>query len=584
MKLRAQNGFVWGRARLSSAFKIVGLCRDMNNVGWGKLLEFSDPDGNVKREHFADADMHNTVDTVTGRLASAGLIIMPHQKNLVRDYIGGVTVAKRIRTVDRTGWHNGVFVLPDETIGDNGGEQTLLINVGKHGYAQSGSLEDWRNTVAKIAAPHRLARLAISTALSGPLLALVNGDSGGGHLPGLSSIGKTSDLRAAASVWGRGSVKDGYIKTWHSTANALEGSAAAASNTFLALDELSEASAADVAGIVYVLGNEGGKDRMRADITMRAAKTWRVAALSTGEKTLAQKIAENGGRRSPAGVEMRMINVRADSGCGYGVFDSLDGHSDGAALANALSKQSTTYYGTAGPAFVRAIIEHCVDKVREMAEGMVSAFVKTHAPKNANGQVMRVARRLGVISTAGELAIEFGVLPWRRSHAESAAAWGFKRWVEETGGAEGVIEDRQALEHVRELIEKYGDSRFDDVNVSENTPKGEPIPGDDPDACEWPEDAPFYEKGDERPVFTRYGLRRGEGDTRQWLVFPEMWKTEFCKGYDPIHIAGLLAAQGKLRKNGKNLQGRMNVNGKRHHGYILTHHILDEAEGEEDTA
>ena len=55
---------------------------------------------------------------------------------------------------------------------------------------------------------------------------------------------------------------------------------------------------------------------------------------------------------------------------------------------------------------------------------------------------MRVARRFAMISTAGELAIEFGVLPWRRGHVESAAAWAFKRWVDDTGGAEGVIEDQ----------------------------------------------------------------------------------------------------------------------------------------------
>ena len=66
MKLIAHNGFVFGRVQLSGAFKIVGQFRDVNNVGWGMLLEFIDPDGIEKREHFRAADMHNVVDSVTG--------------------------------------------------------------------------------------------------------------------------------------------------------------------------------------------------------------------------------------------------------------------------------------------------------------------------------------------------------------------------------------------------------------------------------------------------------------------------------------------------------------------------------------
>ena len=325
MLLRNNQGVVWGRTRLSAAFKIIGSCRDVNNKEWGTLLEFSDPDGNVKREHFTNADMHNVADIVTGRLASAGLVIMPHQKNLVRDYIGGVTVANRIRSVARTGWSDecDAFVLPDETIGDIGGEQPLLINAGAHRYAHHGSLEDWKNSVAKLAEPHRLSRLAISTALSGPLLALVNGESGGLHFVAFSCKGKTSGLLCpAASVWGKGSVEGGYIKTWNSTANALEGSAAMASDALLPLDELSEANSAEVEKPAYMFANQQGKERMRADTSQRAARTWRIAVLSTGEKTIAQKIAENFGKKAPAGIEVRIVNINADAGHGHGVFEN----------------------------------------------------------------------------------------------------------------------------------------------------------------------------------------------------------------------------------------------------------------------
>jgi uncharacterized protein (DUF927 family) len=587
--LRNNQGDVYGKAHLSAAFKVIGQCRDVNSGGWGTLLEFKDPDGVEKREHFSNADMHNVADIVTGRLAAAGLLIQPHQKNLVRDYIGGVTVANRIRTVARTGWNDDcdVFVLPDETIGDVGGEQTLLVNVGAHPYAHAGTLEEWKADPAKIAEPHRLARLAISTMLSGPILNLVQGESGGLHYKGKSSTGKSSQHCAAASVWGKGEKNNGFVQSWHNTANAFEGVATMASDTGLVLDELSEANAADVGGVVYMLGNESGKGRMRADTSMRVPRNWRVAILSSGEKTIAQKIEENRGQKAPAGVEMRLVNVNADAGKinantgkSLGAFDNIDGYANGSELADALKKASVTHYGVAGPAFVRAIVEHGVDKVRVMAEGMIAAFLKAHTQEKDTGQVMRVARRFAIISTAGELAIEFGVLPWPKGHAESAASWAFKRWVKETGAAEGVIEDKQAIEHIRYLIEEYGDSRFDDIYVRSDSPRPAPANDpNDPDAVIDGGETPLHGQSDEdRPVFTRYGYRRGKGKDRVWLVSPQVWREVFCKGFDPVHVASLLAKQGKLKKRGKNLVNRFQINGQEHPGYLLNSHIFEDGD------
>ena len=519
MLVRANNGHVLGRVQLSAAFKVVGQFRDVNNVGWGVLLEFIDPDGVEKREHYRAADMHNVVDSVTGKLADAGLVIMPKHRNDVRDYIGGVIgrITRRFRAVAGAGWHTGAFVLPNETIGDTGGEEPLLVNSGAHHYKHAGTLEDWKAGPAKIAEPHRLARLAISTALSGPMLYLVRGESGGLHFMGNSATGKSSEEWAGASVWGKGEVKDGgYVQSWHNTANAFEGVAAMASDTFLPLDELSQANSADVEKTVYMFGNEGGKGRMNADTSMRAIRTWRIAILSSGEKTIAQKIAENRGLVAPAGVEMRLVNVNADAGNGYGVFDTIDGYKNGGELADALKKESVTHYGTAGPSFVRAIIEHGVDKVRDKANAMIDAFINKNLPEKANGQTQRVAKRFAIISTAGELAIEFGVLPWSKGHAESAATWAFKRWVDDTGAAAGVIEDKQAVEHIRYLIETYGDSRFDDIYITSDSPR--PAPANDPTPANDPNDydavidngeTPLHGQNDDRrPVFTRFGFRR----------------------------------------------------------------------------
>ncbi len=561
--------------RISDPFKILGLCRDAQNSEWGKLIEFFDPDGNIKQLHVANADLQRDIGVVLAELACLGLTINPACGKQLAVYLANVTINRRVRTVERTGWHGGVFVLPAETIGANGDEPTILIDPGAHGYAQMGTLEDWQAGVAKLAAPHRLARLAISTALSGSLLNLVNGESGGLHFPGNSSTGKTTLLSTAATVWGRGTAKDGFIKSWNTTANAVEGMAAASTDTCLVLDELGQARAEDVGGIIYAIGNDRGKERMRADTTMRAPKTWRVAVLSSGEKTIEQKISEGYGTKATAGVEMRLLNISADAGCGYGVFDSLAGFGDGNALVTALRKACAKDYGVAGPAFVRAIVQRGVEEVTAQTSKMVAAFVEKHLSGNAAGQAWRVARRLGLLAAAGELAIEFNILPWPQGYAEEAAAWALSRWVEQNGGDAVIIEDKQALDHIRELIEQFGDSRFDNLEIDERTPKGTPIPGEDLDAMQFPNDEPDYRQDDARPTFTRYGFRRGCGDTREWIVFPETFRTVFCKGCDPKRIAELLAKLGKLRKSGKNFVGHRKVNNKDYYGYVLAPTILD---------
>ena len=113
-----------------------------------------------------------------------------------------------------------MFVLPSQVIGDpptrvlyEGGERR------QEEYSACGSLGDWRQCVSVPAQSHALAALAISAAFVGPLLHLAGLESGGLHLFGNSSTGKTTLLKLAASVWGDSSL----WRRWRATANGLEG-------------------------------------------------------------------------------------------------------------------------------------------------------------------------------------------------------------------------------------------------------------------------------------------------------------------------------------------------------------------------
>ena len=462
-----------GSYRISAPFKILALCRAKDNEGWGRLVEFVDPDGKPKQVHIANAELQGHGTEAVKRLTDAGLQVVPSCTKELTDYLASVDsfIKCRQRTVECTGWHDGVFVLPDETIGEAGGEPVVLINPGEHGYAQSGTLQEWKDSVGKLAEPHRLVRLGIATMFAGPSLDLLNAESGGLHFTTHSSKGKSTCQGMGASVFGKGELKGGYVVSWNTTPNALEGVAAARTDTGMPIDELSQADPGNVDAMIYLLGNGRGKGRMTRDIKLRRSKEFRVSVLSSGEKTAEEIVAERYGRKVPAGAQMRLVNVEADAGKGFGLFDTLAGFKNAQALVDAMRAASVTYYGTAGPAFIRAIVEQGKEEVTERLRKKIKAFEAKLGV--LSGQAGRVARRFAIIAAAGELAIELEIAPWPAGSVASAAKWAFERWRKTCGRAKVNIEQRDAEQRFGGVFEAYGDSRFDDIHTDDNEKRSE---------------------------------------------------------------------------------------------------------------
>src|SRR4029453_17099582 len=117
-------------------------------------------------------------------------------------------------------------------------------------YQSHGTLDGWRNGLAKLAQPHAIHRLAICNALADPLVHLAPryNIGGGFHLYGNSSLGKTNALCTGASVWGKPDPKkSGAIAaSWKARGKGLEPLAAPLSGTHLALDETNHAKPEDV--------------------------------------------------------------------------------------------------------------------------------------------------------------------------------------------------------------------------------------------------------------------------------------------------------------------------------------------------
>jgi putative DNA primase/helicase len=67
---------------------------------------------------------------------------------------------------------------------------------------------------------------------------------------------------------------------------------------------------------------------------------------------------------------------------------------------------------------------------------------------------------------AGELAIEYGIVPWPKGDAIKAAAEMFDAWRAGRGTVAND-EPRQILRRVSDFIDRHGDSRFSDKDACE---------------------------------------------------------------------------------------------------------------------
>ncbi|WP_244430826.1 hypothetical protein [Methylocystis sp. ATCC 49242] len=294
------------------------------------------------------------------------------------------------------------------------------------------------------------------------------------------------------------------------------------------------------------MSNGSGKARAARDGSLREPKSWRVLLLSTGEIPIATKLAEDRGRRARAGQMVRLLDIPADRGLGFGAFDNDGPEGDAGKLAKSIKGAARSAYGTAGPEFVRRLIAENVDgaTVREVVAGFVSAEI----PAGADGQIDRAAQRLGVIAAAGELATAMRVTPWREGAARSAAAWALRQWIDGRGGTEPA-EVRQAIEAVRLAIEQHGESRFEPIDAGDG----------------W------------RPMGSRLGWRKGSGADAQWFIPPEIWKTEICSGLDPKFVAKVLGERGMLDRAGDGWQLVRKVDGRNTRVFVVRSTIFEGA-------
>ena len=442
---------------LADSFKIAAKTWNEEAREHGLLLEWTDPRACPCEYILPRGEIDAPNPPWRKALGNLGLALAPGRRaaNLLAAYLTRAQHETSVDLVRRTGWYGpdpdfSAFVLPDATIGPPLAEAVRFDGGALPGpkLARKGTLDGWKEGVARPAIGNSRLGLAILVALAAPLLRIVGQESAGLHLRGGSSVGKTTALRVAASVWGA------ELFNWRTTDNGLEATATSHNDLLLALDEIGQAEPKVMAAVAYMLANGRGKSRMSTDRVAIQPTTWRLLFLSTGETSLGETIKPGGGQVM-AGQEVRFLDLPADAGQNLGLFDRLpEGCPSAAAFAEQIRTATESEIGSAGRAFVQWLMEQGnLTSLKTRLQREIEAWCARHIPRNADGQAIRAGRRFALLFAAGKLATEAGILPWPDDEAEFATVRCWGDWIANRGGF-GSGEVRIVLERLQKLYRR----------------------------------------------------------------------------------------------------------------------------------
>jgi putative DNA primase/helicase len=449
---------VW--VRIAGRFEIVATVSDPRDGGsYGLLITFIDERGRNKQTVVSAASLQSASREVCGRLSSLGLHIDRNCSNEVAEYLNReMQYANSADIAMGPGWLGPrTFVLPTESFGaENHDHPIFYAGDDKEDYYRvSGTLEEWQQHIGVKCIGNSRLVLSVCCAFAGPLLRLTGAESGGVHLRGLSSLGKTTAQIIAGSVLGGGGPK-GFARSWNSTINGFEGIAARHNDSLLILDELKEVDPREAIKVVYMLANDIGKGRMNADGTQRHTNSWRLMLLSSGEISLET----HAGATTQGGAHVRLMDLDADAGAGMGLFENLHGAPSPEAFAKQLKTASLALYGTPFRLYLQVLCAMDAAARLEVIRDLQKDFLSACQLGPVSPEVGRVVSRMSLLAAAGELATMMDITGWPQGEAITQIKRCLDVYIAAHGGATASHDERQMIAQVRAYLEQNGQSHF----------------------------------------------------------------------------------------------------------------------------
>lgn len=441
----------------TTPFRVLAIVSDAETGHKSHLIEVADLDGKKVQVRIPASELMLGGGASIRKLADVGMVILPSMEKIVVAYCLLFRPTSRLELTERNGWHDdtAIFVLPKETVGETDGRKILFLPKAEsltRAIHANGNLVDWISSVARLAKGNPLLVFSLCAALSGPLLKMVGFSGGGAHFYGRSSRGKTTLLQLATSCWGDATdpgvpTEGTMVRTWHTTGNALDALSEAHSDTLLPLDELGTFSGRDLDQVIYQLAGGQEKSTLTTTRKLRNGGKWRSNILSNGEISVRQRI-EVSGKRVMAGQLVRMIDIPVSE-----VFHDTKGMEAGQ-FANHLKQAVRSQFGTAGPQFVRMLMEAHADdpELPDSFRAHIEEVSETLEAANIEPEQKRILRRLALYQLAGDLAVQWSILPFSEDEVVTAVSYVRDLWY--SGGLE-ISDTVRALDRLRAFILRY---------------------------------------------------------------------------------------------------------------------------------
>ncbi|MGE6113355.1 DUF927 domain-containing protein [Aeromonas salmonicida] len=434
--LEVQESERW--IKIGGHIKVLARTRSSDQKrSYGILLEWKNLDGVLLQEIVLIKILQgDNCRQVREMLIDSGYQLEPSPQawqRLQRYLLSDLQHAEPAICVERTGWHTEAFVSPGWIAPRGNAKVHLLRKSQDLELRSSGVLEQWQEEIGRLCIGNPLLIFCCGVALSAPLLSSSGVENVIFHLYGDSGSGKSTALRVATSVLG----DEPLMRTWLSTANGLAAAAALHHDIPLLLDELSQARAEDVDTAVYSICN--GRPKLRANETGQLAigEPWRTIALSNGEVTLAEHMAQLG-KQPLAGQLSRVVEIPVTGQ--FGVFDAIHGFKRPDLLADELQRRCKRYYGSLFPAWVSRLVSYEEAELARKVSNLLhyrSELMKEDAEitlgYSVSPQVMRVIRRFALVQVTLIMANHFNLLPWLEHHSVNAVDHCFSLWLKNRG-------------------------------------------------------------------------------------------------------------------------------------------------------
>jgi putative DNA primase/helicase len=342
-------------------------------------------------------------------------------ETLLCKYLRTATGTGQFTLVCRTGWINQrCYLRPD---GEFLGQQAphfiyrLADSSGLSPKSNGGSLKEWIKQIAIPARHSRLLMVFISVSFGTLLLKRLKLDSFMLHtFSKRSSVGKTLAELVALSI--HCEADRNLLHHWDFTKANREELATEHCDRLLVFDEtghligdLNHAAATVQETAFKIAANVG---RLRSAVWAKDHKTctWRTIGISSGEKAIVQIVGE-ANRQRLQGDKVRLLDIPACSdNAPYGVFDTLpEGMTSSRRLAKRIQRACARHFGHPAREFgnrmvaTRGLTKRC-------RQWMRSFYLKATVPEKPWER--RFAERFALTYAAGQLAIEWKIVPWNQ--------------------------------------------------------------------------------------------------------------------------------------------------------------------------